>query len=1745
MRYRCGFALVLVVVVLAALVAVGLPLVAAMGYQKRLSEAAYQRQRARLAAEAALNHAVASLWRTHTALEREKEIESLEADDGSAVPPEGGAQSSEPVPDAFSTPDYDQPSEFAVSPPSVEEEEGETLSMLDSHGEIAYSRVEDENGRVNLNSASPWLMANLFGYTVLTEDLSYADREVPVADASFLFTDDDPETIDGFVRIGNEYIAYRDIENNVLKGCLRGLFLDPRKHRRGELVHDGRPYKIASHRTEAARGRLFLFETPQSVRDVARWTRFSAVAEALKYRRLFAEQLKEYGVSPEDLEDAEIDPTQLDPPEGWERPHMSEDVEALLRKYGIDPDEVEGGMDPYDVSRLNRITRRMTDGMNRIMQRMQKMQGKGSDDRKKSGRNEELLKKLQEMLAEREETFKGFLEAVEEYYSERRKFLNKFYPEAVKNLGELRRLLDVETLDAFTYQRLAPYVTTFSYRPRDWTEPAVLVADVPSEREEGFYDRRTLVVRGNTRFFGRGTIVRVWDDGNEEYGIVSGRGGSRIVLESELQNDYVAGQAWVSALIRHPVNINACDDRVLKALLVGLRFRQVEFVSEMYSIFRRTVLKRTEEDEMEMVTPEEADRIIERIRATPPTCHEDLRDLLQAAVDAEEISDEDAMAVFINAVNANSPALAISTAPFCYHSHDVFRIDAYGIINAKTGEELARCHLRAVVQVSPPQVVKWTLTSQQDLCDGYVLGYDRRRHRRHLLQFPDRQMNWLVSSPIPLVPPQGGSVEVAFPSRSRDPVEGDLRILTCRMPDADHYNNHFDQSLEGVEASPMAVNVSKVFPTRRLAAGVTGLAPAFFACWFKPNWSGGQHYFFDTGGLGHHEDRICLFYDGTDLVLRVGDPTMDDDSSAELRAPYQFQPNQWYHIACSWRGVRFGQLSIWVDGKPVGVQNNYTRLTADVDDRETLIPVEDAAALGLETPDPASFIRPPILVGDEVMEVVEIRGNTLVVRSVDVVDPQNPGKVTTRRVACRGTRAAAHERCSIVQPFGYAVAIGAEIPVGGATLAHDLPNPTPMTLTVRPRGADPRDPSTWSVGATENVIPVESTAGFPQEGVILLGTGEMVHYGGLAADSFINCRRGAEGTTPAPIGPGTPVRLVSLGVSKTDDYDDTGIVQIGREWISYRKAKDAELKDRFLIMDASGGGRVARPQPVQPGRPLSPEQIRQILDRLRRMGVPEDMLRRIGERMRNITPEDMRKIMERLRRMIGPGGPGGFNPGGTLRPRQPGGSDRIPRPRRPFVFPWSDDPLEFVVPQGTLFQQQPPRLRPVRPGPVQPGPVRPGQPEPVQPPQPGPGQPAPAPAPAGPGAARGWMGTARGNHRAGAKVIPVFRVSGGSIGDGDMVTLIDHSGGTPAKAHLRVRVARSGHVGLNDFLPRHFQPSPYGRVLKFPSGLLPTTLQPQGFVAACAYGNPGGLILDGYVDEVSVHTRTGSEVPLGASVDAGGTNLGLRQPGIYRVGDEIVVVTPNVVARGAFGTTPDDHAAGTTAYRLPFPSICAFEGPIPTEVEDWTIPMRVFSHGYSTHLSTGFIACYSSGAQFLGVLPYQRRGMRFFDVYGRPCFDSAFGAPSPVGAGPAFGVLIPYRYYDLYQRGVYCNDGVLFEAVKRLPRAFIRRVGWDAVCPEGTMIRVLVRVDGRPAWDGRIADPRDEIGKRERLFEFTDPAGDNLVELAGDDVEIRVFFTFLPGAWEQGLWKQTPILKGISVEYVQQPVVLFLETLPK
>jgi len=325
-----GIALLMTILVIAALAAIAAPFAISMRIEHEQAKNYVDLKRARDAARAAVQHSIVGVFPTYPTIEYFRDQGMRDA------PPDPSSSSAAswlgPPIDAV-TPDYDGLDEIQtyadMLPDAISFMTGRRTNVTMS------AIIEDENSKININTATPLLISNLLGYTQLAEDIEYNASEIPVVDSTPFFSDGNPDTYDGVIRIGRENIAYKHInrENNLIQGTRTGIFdFKPQKHIEGALVHDARGYKICEHSAYANPGRLSTFETPASIREIANWTKFDFLQESLKACKVSLEDLEKYGVAEDELRDVGINPDDVKKPEVKLSPEERREMAKVDRK---------------------------------------------------------------------------------------------------------------------------------------------------------------------------------------------------------------------------------------------------------------------------------------------------------------------------------------------------------------------------------------------------------------------------------------------------------------------------------------------------------------------------------------------------------------------------------------------------------------------------------------------------------------------------------------------------------------------------------------------------------------------------------------------------------------------------------------------------------------------------------------------------------------------------------------------------------------------------------------------------------------------------------------------------------------------------------------------------------------------------------------------------------------------------------------------------------------------------------------------------------------------------------------------------------------------------------------------------------------------------------------------------------------------------------------------------------------------
>ncbi|RMG13079.1 MAG: hypothetical protein D6731_12730 [Planctomycetota bacterium] len=1005
-RRESGAALILVVVVIAALLAIAAPFVVSMRLHEASSRRFAAETRARQVARAARNLAVARLRETHPDEERRRR----EAEARSADTDEDWDDF-----DELSRRPQELPGDLAGLSPLRTAADDDTLATV---------RVADARARIEVNTCGPHAIANLLGVTVSTRVLSFDETDaLEVEDTSMFFSDGDPETIDGLIRIDGEEILYRHTTPTRFVGLTRGVnFTRMRRPEKGEvrrnyhpagsLVQDARGFKIALDPTwryvgTEREGRLARFENPLALRRIADWELASQRAAWFLFGRgLDMKGLRRLGIDRDAVEEAGLEVEDFDRSEpdrsgeSAEQRRARTKAERALRKWGLSVEAIRRRGGDAGVVRLYELLASVS-----------------------QAQREKLVKVYRNRLARRAEGWRRLT-------AWQRKELSRQF--AV--LSEVREFApQTETLGRVEFEeKLRPYVTTSALPEGEaWSDPQVVnnsLLYAPHALGS------TLVVQ-DARRFRAGAVVRVHplpradgvrlpDEFRYVFAVQTTRQGDAVRIFPQLDGDYLPSTVEVSARLPRPVNVNSASREVLRAVLTGLQSGGRQ---------RRRVRGGQAPT---FVTPAQAaaiaDAIVETSAETPLRGPQDLRALLERLLKDGVIDAHAVDAVYRNALDPCDPLLARSTVPFCYRSGDVYEVAATGIVNDPAGGELARHTFVDVLRVAPPRDLTWHVDSQFDFVDRLFVGLPGARRVTGggaAIFLHGRQQFLTQTRPVvlgPYTPTPWG-----LPSRSHAKGQGDIQPLLSQLPTLGRGNSgtdgaglrpgalrieRFDGRPEGAPLAAITLAPS-LLPSRwvTLAPNVhhRALGPGSLRAWYRfdrlPRGSA-KAYLFD-GGEADSVNRVSLYLQDGELVLALHDEALDlvetgDRPRAQelrYRPPRPFEEGNWYHVAAFWKGTEPGDLALAVDGRFVGGRPSIgTRLTQAIDATQTSITVEDASGFP-----PRGWLRigPPHLASGngsgpergvagtdrdanalcEVLAYDRIQGNTIYLRSAPVL----------------------------------------------------------------------------------------------------------------------------------------------------------------------------------------------------------------------------------------------------------------------------------------------------------------------------------------------------------------------------------------------------------------------------------------------------------------------------------------------------------------------------------------------------------------------------------------------------------------------------------------------------------------------------------------------------------------------------------------------------------------------------------------
>ncbi|MEO6709970.1 MAG: hypothetical protein ABI054_10750, partial [Planctomycetota bacterium] len=406
----------------------------------------------------------------------------------------------------------------------------------------------------------------------------------------------------------------------------------------------------------------------------------------------------------------------------------------------------------------------------------------------------------------------------------------------------------------------------------------------------GLRSNQDCVVRvSERRNFNPGTTVMISDGRTIEYGMVIDIPDSDgLRLANPVRMEYLAYRATIAPLARRPVNINVAPLEVLQALFLNLQLRQKssrvtrDEAGKLAALVIESRPFTGLEDFLRRVVLPAAG--VEKLAVDAP-----VKPALLAPGSAPLLDQDDAFAVYANALNANDERLAYSTMPFSFVSRDVYSIHARAAVNAPSGAQRSSGVREEVALIVPQEDLLSVWARQDDFEEAIRLCADaaywctgpNATSRFDGPSVPPSRLfaHWGTWKDQPFIPGRTvvGADEVPNPQH----VFGSRKDTAwCQLMPARVEENtatkdrmlHFDhetRDLEGRYLPDEAISYLPEDKKLQWAPASGGLSRGLtVSSWIKPRLLGDSTLLdFGTGALD--TDRIWLGIEGPDLVLRV------------------------------------------------------------------------------------------------------------------------------------------------------------------------------------------------------------------------------------------------------------------------------------------------------------------------------------------------------------------------------------------------------------------------------------------------------------------------------------------------------------------------------------------------------------------------------------------------------------------------------------------------------------------------------------------------------------------------------------------------------------------------------------------------------------------------------------------------------------------------------------------------------------
>ena len=263
--------------------------------------------------------------------------------------------------------------------------------------------------------------------------------------------------------------------------------------------------------------------------------------------------------------------------------------------------------------------------------------------------------------------------------------------------------------------------------------------------------------------------------------------------------------------------------------------------------------------------------------------------------------------------------------------------------------------------------------------------------------------------------------------------------------------------------------------------------------------------------------------------------------------------------------------------------------------------------------------------------------------------------------------------------------------------------------------------------------------------------------------------------------------------------------------------------------------------------------------------------------------------------------------------------------------------------------------------------------------------------------------------------------------------------------------------------------------------------------------------------------------------------------GFLLIGDEIIaytdvdweegILTLAPEGRGLFGTEPGYHERGEAVHLINFPRVSVLQGTL--SERDAAVFLQE-TEGFPFEgavLVDQEVIAYTRNEQGALFMPEGEVG----DDRSKGLLRGRYGTRAVRHPAGSLVYHLPVRYRDLYMPGTDEPEGAWFPLSLHAPGGFYNRLTWiEEKQGPGTDFVVQARVGGRGGWEMLPGESPDVL-----LFEKSGASTRrNHIRRQGDRLDLRIYTRFGEGAFDpldfsSNAWKYAPRLKTLGVEYVQ------------